>query len=398
MNKSIQLSLIIILLIFLIISGYAIANFYYETRDAGSFVDEGKLQDSNYRQAKEDIELFHQVLADAELNRNDVLARLDISVTELFSEDQILNLEDDHKLSWTKRVKFIEVPVYARHPQTMDKVITNLIRAGKKPGAQLFKTESLEFADHREKSLYFGFVYHDKEIITDIYLLYEVKPKAQLAIIIDDLGNNQTEFAQMMTIPRPITFAVIPHLPRSVKQARKVQAEGYDLILHQPMEAFSEQNLGAGGIYTDMTEEEIMIILQENLAALPAGLIGVNNHMGSKATSDERVMDIVLKFFKDQEMFFIDSSTSSKSVVGTVAVELGEAYGENNIFLDNVDELEAIKGQITKAAKIALRKGQAIAIGHVRKYTAKAILTMVDELEKMGVQLVYAKDLLHEFR
>ena len=169
MNKSFQLSLVLILLIFLVISGIAIASFYYDTRDAGVFVDEGKLQDSINQQAKEDIESFQQVMSEVELNRNDVLARLDISVTELFSEDQVLSVEDDYKLSWTKRVKFIEVPVFTRHPQNIDTVIANLIGAVQKPGAQLFKTESLDFADHREKSLYFGFVFYGQEIITDIY-------------------------------------------------------------------------------------------------------------------------------------------------------------------------------------------------------------------------------------
>src|SRR5690606_41144538 len=51
---------------------------------------------------------------------------------------------------------------------------------------------------------------------------------------------------------------------------------------------------------------------------------GVNNHMGSKATADPRVVSDVLRAVKEAGLFFLDSRTTADSVVAQVARELGE--------------------------------------------------------------------------
>ncbi len=93
-------------------------------------------------------------------------------------------------------------------------------------------------------------------------------------------------------------------------------------------------------------------------------------------------------------MFFIDSHTSAKTVVSPVAHQLGVPSAENYLFLDNKDDLEAIKKEIRNLVKVALTRGSAIGIGHVRLNTAQAIQEMIPQLEAQGIKLVYASDLL----
>ena len=143
-----------------------------------------------------------------------------------------------------------------------------------------------------------------------------------------------------------------------------------------------------------MTAEEIVDILEKNLAVLPDEIIGVNNHMGSKVTADQKIMGAVLQYLKERELFFIDSSTTAHSVVEEVAQEINQPYQINNVFLDNIDELVEIKLQISHVGQLALEHGHAIAIGHVRTNTAIGILEMIDQLEELGIQLVYVKDLV----
>ena len=70
---------------------------------------------------------------------------------------------------------------------------------------------------------------------------------------------------------------------------------------------------------------------------------------------------------------FIDSLTTSKSVVKRVSRELGLRYIRRDIFLDNKLDVKYITRQIRKAIAIAKKRGYAIAIGHPHKATIKAL-------------------------
>ncbi len=302
---------------------------------------------------------------------------------------------DNILLEWEEKFKEVEVPTFSRKPVEIGQIKADFRVILNDLGSTFLQSTEEETEDLMVETIDIGFNWKGNQIVTHQLKLTKRKPKAKLAFVIDDLGYHWSQFETMVTIPRPMTFAVLPELSQSEVQAQRVLEEGYHLILHQPMETMSSMDPGPGAIFTTMSEEEIVDALERNLASLPARIIGVNNHMGSKATADPRVMEIVLKYFKERKMFFIDSSTSPESVIPAVARMVGEDYAKNYIFIDNVNELDAIKNQIRQAAKLALKHGQAITIGHVKTYTAKAILEMIDELESMGIQIVYAKDLLN---
>lgn len=333
------------------------------------------------------------------------LQQLSLRLTGRSAKTEEVEIFDGVVLHWEKVSGTLSIP---SGKYTLSHVSDRLMTAVRTVGGDVIRVEQ----DGGGQIVSLGLMYEGTEIITHhLKLIMEekrptpkpqptkprVKGNAKLAFVIDDLGYEWPEFDRMMTIPRPMTFAVIPHLPYSTQQAQKAWSKGYDLIMHQPMEPSAKNNPGPGAIYTTMSEEEIIKILSDNLGSLPQGVIGANNHMGSKATSDPRVMEIVLRFFRDRGLFFVDSHTSPTTVVAEVARDVGTSFGENRIFLDNVDEFEPIKEQIRKAAKIALRDGYAITIGHVRKYTAKAILAMIDEIEGMGIEIVPAKELLERY-
>lgn len=426
-NRGTNWGLLVFVLVFMIaaVFGYSFIQFYQERNTSTHYRPEGGKtppavtpsqpgRSNDVSDDETDPDLYQTQLAELErtIGRlhssvGSALEQLGLQLSGRSAQVQELEIHDDLTLSWEQVKGTIAIP---SGKYSMSHVADVLGTAAQNARGELIRAEQ----DGEGQVISLGLTYNGQEIVTHRLKVAgepeeqtppkvqpsPVKPgaKAKLAFIIDDLGYEWPEFDRMMTIPRPMTFAVIPHLPFSTKQAQRVWARGYDLILHQPMEALAKNNNpGQGAIYTNMTEDEIVKTLSNNLASLPQGLIGANNHMGSKATSDPRVMEIVLRFFRDRGMFFIDSHTSPDTVVAEVARDVGETFGENRIFLDNVDELEPIKEQIRKAAKIALRDGYAITIGHVRKYTAKAILEMIDEIERMGIEIVPARDLLERY-
>ena len=216
----------------------------------------------------------------------------------------------------------------------------------------------------------------------------------RLAIIIDDWGYDWAAADAFLSFPEPITVAVLPFLPRSTDQALRAQKAGFEVILHMPMEAQDASlDIGPGGVYVSMADEEVAAAVRAALAAVP-GAIGLNNHMGSRATTDRRVMRAVLEVLAERNLFFVDSYTIAGTVAHQVAREMQVPYAVNRVFLDSVDDEAAIRQQIRRLINLALRDGAAVGIGHVRPRTYTALMDMLPEIRAAGVQLVPVSQVL----
>ncbi len=215
-----------------------------------------------------------------------------------------------------------------------------------------------------------------------------------LALLIDDFGYSAETISSFAAMPRPVTFAVLPYRPHSGEAASRALSAGHQVMLHLPMEplAASEQS-EASTIMVAMSDQEIRDMTAKAVKAVP-GIIGVNNHQGSRATADRRVMKAVLGVLKANNLFFVDSRTSGQSIAFDAARQAGVRTGSNEVFLDGRNEVEYIKGQLRTAARLAIRDGNAIAIGHARPATAIAVREMIPELEAAGVKFVFVSQLV----
>ncbi|MBP2634498.1 MAG: Divergent polysaccharide deacetylase [Firmicutes bacterium] len=224
------------------------------------------------------------------------------------------------------------------------------------------------------------------------------KPKVEggsgkMAIVIDDCGYTIAPVAGFVDLGRPITFAVLPYREYSNEAASRALSAGHLVILHLPLEpmdasASSEPTV----ITTNMSDEEIRQTTSKAIASLP-GIQGINNHQGSRATADRRVMKAVLSVVKSQNLFFIDSRTIGKTVAAEVSRQMGIRTGENELFLDNSSDVDLIKTQLRKAIDMAHKNGSVTVIGHARPNTVIAVREMLQEIDNAGIRLVYANQL-----
>ena len=144
---------------------------------------------------------------------------------------------------------------------------------------------------------------------------------------------------------------------------------------------------------TGMSEDEIRRILAANLAAVP-NAVGISNHMGSKITEDRDAMSTIMDETFSRGLFFFDSRTTPNSAAPRVARDMGAPLLENARFLDHVADEAYVVDQIRAAARIALSRGTAAVIGHVRPTTVRALARMIPELEAAGIQLVRLDELM----
>ena len=220
-----------------------------------------------------------------------------------------------------------------------------------------------------------------------------VPPKPKLAFVIDDGGHRWEAAEGFLELQVPMTFAVLPYLPKTSEHAARAAAAGYEVILHLPMEPHGGIDPGQGAILTGLEEAEIRRRVRAALAEVPQAT-GVNNHMGSLATEDPGLMAIILDEVHSQGLFFVDSHTSPQTVVPAVAQDLGIPFAQNATFIDNKNDVEYVKGRIMVAADRAEKYGTAVAIGHVKTATLAVLQELIPELQERGIELVYVSELV----
>lgn len=216
--------------------------------------------------------------------------------------------------------------------------------------------------------------------------------KGKLAVVIDDAGRDLESQHVYESLGIPLTLAVMPNQVHTRDAALSWHAHGLPVILHQPMESVSGIGMESKVILTSMGDEEIRSLLKSSLSQVPEA-VGINNHQGSKATTDRRTMDVVMNELHHRHLFFFDSRTNSTTAADGAAASYGVPYVRNDLFVDNEADVAAISAMIREAAKRAQKYGTYVIIGHCRPKTAEAFRQMVPQLEKEGIQFVYVSSL-----
>ena len=206
----------------------------------------------------------------------------------------------------------------------------------------------------------------------------------EVAIVIDDMGRSRKMAEKILNINSPVTLSILPGRRYSVWIAEQGNRLGHDIIVHLPMEATRPLKLGEGGLYTWMSDDEIVKTLEKDIRSVPF-IKGASNHMGSAFTQDERAMRIVILTLKKRGLFFLDSFTISKSVGFKLAKAEGLRTLRRDIFLDNKDDPVEIERQWKKLLKISKKRGHAIAVGHPRKNTIEFLQKVLENNKEVRV-------------
>lgn len=220
------------------------------------------------------------------------------------------------------------------------------------------------------------------------------KELPRVAIIIDDMGYHRKLGESLLALEMNLTFSFLPHAPFSREQGEQAWQQGHDILVHMPMEPLDPAwDPGPGTLYLADPLEEVARKVAQNLSSVPHAL-GINNHMGSRYTGDERAMRQFFKLLAGQDLLFVDSGTSSASVAMETARAMGFKSARRNVFLDNVQNQEGICRQLKLLVTEARKRGWAIGIGHPNEATLAA-LTSCREMLQGQVRLVGIHELVH---
>ena len=229
------------------------------------------------------------------------------------------------------------------------------------------------------------------EVLEDIYQ----DTLGVIVLVIDDFGYRNDNISDgFLNLSIPITCAIIPGHTASKKFAEKAVSYDKEVIIHMPMES---ENYSPGEdeykLLTSMTSELLENKLIQAFESLPEA-IGMNNHQGSKATSDSKTMTVLASVLKDRGKYFIDSRTSSLTIGEKTMISFGVPTARRNIFLDNNNDLDKIEEQMNKLANSAKKNGFAVGLGHARKNTLAVIEKVVPGLLDKGFVFQFASQVV----
>ena len=165
------------------------------------------------------------------------------------------------------------------------------------------------------------------EAVLALFFVPPLKPQPRgpkVVIIMDDLGRSVYSAQALLGLKQLVSFAILPGEAEARKVAEMAHAAGREVMLHVPMEpqGYPAVNPGDDALLVRYDDAEIAIRMNQLLARVPF-VTGANNHMGSLFTENAEAMDVVMQFMHDRGLFFVDSLTTSHSVVAELQAAMG---------------------------------------------------------------------------
>jgi len=209
--------------------------------------------------------------------------------------------------------------------------------------------------------------------------------KPKVAIILDDISF-AAQVRNIKKLGLPITMSFLP--ANAIHPNTPLLAKNEEFyMVHLPLEALSHSHAEPNTLHVSDSHERIDKTIAKIKKDFPR-LEYLNNHTGSLFTSDYLAMSHLYDSFEKHDLVFVDSRTTSKTKAPLLSKERGLEYIGRDVFLDHESSVSYVQGQIREAIRIAKISGLAIAIGHPRRETLKAIESLKDELST-DVELIY---------
>jgi polysaccharide deacetylase 2 family uncharacterized protein YibQ len=220
------------------------------------------------------------------------------------------------------------------------------------------------------------------------------RDRPAIAVVIDDMGVDRARSLRMIELKGPMTLSLMTYADNLPDLAARARRGGHEVMAHLPMEPIDpRENPGKGALRVGMDDGAIRATLAADLDPW-SGYVGINNHMGSKFTTDRARMNVVMAELKSRGLLWLDSKTIPGSAGAAAAQAAGVPYIERDVFIDNEQTVEAVLAQLTEAEKVARSRGTAIAIGHPHDATLEALARWLPEADRKGIALVPVTEVL----
>ena len=215
-----------------------------------------------------------------------------------------------------------------------------------------------------------------------------------IAIVVDDVGLDETNLPQWLAIDAPLSFAVMPYCVISAGLSDQLYDAGFLIMMHIPTENTPPNTYSADGqLSCGMDSSTVSGTLDADLATVP-NVSGINNHQGGQGCADLQLMTYECEWARSKGFYVVDSNSAVNSKVAQAAVSLGLGHKRNEVFIDHQNDPEYIRSAMRKLADLATKNGYAIGICHFHRPNTPAVVgEMVKVLKEEGIHFAFARDI-----
>lgn len=276
----------------------------------------------------------------------------------------------------------------------MDLTYANMIFKGslEQAGASLLRGE-----DSRSKQV-LNYYHRDLpekyqiELYYDSSIYKERSSSKKISIVIDDFGPIGGKLLEdFLALDIAICFAIMPGEPHSVLTMQRAAAQGRETLIHVPMEpiGYPRVNPGKNAILVQQSETQVEKLLNSFISELPLAM-GINNHMGSLATTEPELMQTVMQVLKKHNKAFLDSRTTNVSIAYQTAQKAHIRAYRNDLFLDSPNISQStMDARLNDILQLSASKKHIVAITHCHNQDKLQYLkNLIIRLQKAGFTLV----------
>ena len=201
--------------------------------------------------------------------------------------------------------------------------------------------------------------------------IHPIENRHVLSLIIDDVGYNLHALERLIALPYAITVSILPDAPYAQEAAMMAHQHGIEVMLHMPMQTANpkyQQKMEKFYLHQDMDKQTFTSVFEAALEKVPY-VKGVNNHMGSQLTADQKSMDWLMELCEKHNLFFIDSRTSAASIAAEAAQQSGIYWNTRDVFLDHSVEASALQHAWDSMLSCVQRNDACVMLAHPHKET-----------------------------
>ena len=195
-----------------------------------------------------------------------------------------------------------------------------------------------------------------------------------IVIVIDDMGESLPAAQDLLRLPFPVVLSIWPHSRHARQTAELAYAAGREVFIHLPMQPVgpARRDVGPDALMAGDSPERIARLVEEARRRVPHA-VGLNNHMGSRATSHAATAERLCDVLAPTGLVVLDSVTHPASLLYSAAHARALPALRRHIFLDHTRDRPAVLAQLEKARRLAHVQDVVVVIGHPHAITLEAL-------------------------
>lgn len=221
----------------------------------------------------------------------------------------------------------------------------------------------------------------------------ERRPK--VAVVVTSLGISEKQTKAALSLPGSMTLAFAPYSSKLENWISESRSAGHEVLITLPMEPvdFPKSDPGPFALLSTLDANQNLRRL-EWIMSRGTGYVGLVNFMGSRFSSNEKIMKPIFTVMKDRGLAYLDTKETTVDTASKIATKIGVPNISADLLIDDNLSRASIVASLARIENLAKTNGSAIAIARPYPVTIERLKAWSRDLQAKGIVLVPISSLI----